>query len=193
MKNNTRLSEIHHAQVFMFIGQELKKEFKEVQFEDLISKIVEKYGTQRGNRMALRAKANSHELSMLNYMVYSEFANKTTIIKKKISSLNGHTKVVVTKCPWCETWKENSVLDIGKYYCKFVDKALVNGFNPNLKIDVYSTLTNHKETCEFIFHDLKVGISSYVYIPVKQSHQFQSKVSHIHGEVFLYLRPVPEL
>ncbi|NVO12307.1 MAG: L-2-amino-thiazoline-4-carboxylic acid hydrolase [Bacteroidales bacterium] len=168
MKNNIQLSEIQHAQVFMFIGQELRKNFDDNQFEEIISELVKKYGMQRGNRMAMRAKANSHELSMLNYMAYSEFVNKTSIMKKKISGVNGHTKVVITKCPWCETWKENNALDFGKYYCKFVDKSLVKGFNSNLNIDINSTLSNQNEACEFIFHDLNVGIGSYVKLAIKK-------------------------
>jgi len=57
------------------------------------------------------------------------------------------------------TKQKNNLLDYGHYFCREIDTALVRGFNPDLEIQVNSTLTNDGEPCDFIFKN--AGLSFF--------------------------------
>ena len=61
-------------------------------------------------------------------------------------------RALVSRCPWANAWNDGDLVPYGRLYCQEIDKALVRGFNPELVIDVNSTLTNDGKPCEFVFH-----------------------------------------
>ena len=107
------------------------------------------YGQQRGGRMAQRAVKDGQPLTMENYLLYGEWVDK-----------NGHSKNAVAAtepvyctngivCGWCEAWKAAGLLEYGKNYCTYVDKNFVKGFNPQLKLDIDSVLSQGGDVCAF--------------------------------------------
>jgi len=130
----------HHALLFGWISKAVHDRVGAEKAEEVIRKAVRRYGEERGGRMALRAEANGHKLSMVNYLAYGEWQP-------------GH----VHKCPWHEAWAENDLLPYGRLYCQEVDEALVRGFNPDLEIEVNGTKSEGEKHCEFVFHDANLG------------------------------------
>ena len=63
-------SEAQHALLFAWISRAVMETVGEQKGQEAIRKAVLRYGTQRGKRMALRARANGDPLNMLNYMAY---------------------------------------------------------------------------------------------------------------------------
>jgi len=136
--------------LFTSISKEVIDKIGEKNGEKLIRKAVRKYGQQRGKRMALRAKKNGHDLTVANYFAYGEWEVPKYEMDFKLIEKNPDARLNIFKCPWYAVWKENNLLQYGKYFCKEIDIALVNGFNPELELKVNSTQTNG----EVIKHEL---------------------------------------
>ena len=151
-----------HALLFATISKSVIQEIGATKAEPLIRQAVREYGHQRGKRMALRAKKYGHALTMENYFAYGEWAVPKNEMSFKFVEKTPHARMQIYQCPWYETWKENQVLEYGKYFCQEIDEALVHGFNPDLALRVNSTRTNGGECCDFIFRD--AGLSFFKFL-----------------------------
>ena len=155
-KSNTSqdFTETHHALLFGWIAKAVVGGVGEPLGEAVVRKAVRQYGQERGRRMALRAKANGHALTMANYLAYGEWKyspgqaqGKMRIVEKRPDA-----KVRMEKCPWYEAWQKNDLTAYARFYCHEVDKALVSGFNPDLYVEVNGTRPDGADICRFVFH-----------------------------------------
>ncbi len=153
-----QLTAHHHAILFSLISRAVIKEIGKEKGAALIRAAVKKYGLQRGKRMAKRALKNRHALTMDNYLAYSEWKVPKNSMKFKFIEKSPHARINIFKCPWNEAWKESDLLEYGKYFCQEIDRALVKGFNPDLKIEIYSTQTNGSNMCDFVFKDARLSL-----------------------------------
>ena len=151
-----------HALLFAALAKSVIQEIGVEKGEPLIRQGVREYGRQRGKRMALRAGKYGHALTMDNYFAYGEWAVPKNEMHFKFVEKAPHARMHICRCPWHETWKENRVLEFGKYFCQEIDEALVRGFNPDLVLQVNSTRTNGGECCDFIFRD--AGLSFFKFL-----------------------------
>ncbi|MCP4022129.1 MAG: L-2-amino-thiazoline-4-carboxylic acid hydrolase, partial [Desulfobacteraceae bacterium] len=158
----------HHALLFSSIAKAVLDEVGKVQGEKYIRKAVAVYGQQRGRRMALRAQHNGHPLSMANYFAYGEWeapkGEMNLVFKEKVPDARVH----ISKCPWHSVWKEKDLLDYGRYFCMEIDTALVNGFNPDLVINIHATRTNGGECCDFVFKDANLSFFALLSLAFKK-------------------------
>ncbi len=141
----------HHAILYAFIARSVIQAIGKDKGEPIIEEAVKIYGLQRGNRMALRAIEDGHKLTMDTFLAYGEWEADSDEIELNTEQHGSDFKTIITKCPWYETWKEYELLDYGKHYCSNIDAALVEGFNPDLKMKIDSTQTNGGEQCDFLF------------------------------------------
>jgi hypothetical protein len=126
--------------------------------EEIIRLAIRRYGEERGQRMAARARANGHALDIIDYFAYSEFKTSPGAMSQTLSAQGSDAIVRNAKCPWYTTWDENGLMKWGRLYCREIDDAVLRGFNPELKLDITGTRSNGSETCDFIFHDAKMGL-----------------------------------
>ncbi|WP_129596258.1 L-2-amino-thiazoline-4-carboxylic acid hydrolase [Anaerophilus nitritogenes] len=148
-----RFTATHHALLFAWISKSIVQAIGEKDGERIIRKAVIKYAHQRGRRMALRAKANGDPLTMANYMAYIEWMPQKGEMEQKLVQKSPHTRINVFKCPWHTAWQENDLMPYGRYFCMEVDKALVEGFNKDLVIDIHGTQPNDAKFCDLTFED----------------------------------------
>ncbi len=158
----------HHAMLFTNIAKEVIEKIGEENGKKLIGRAVRKYGRQRGKRMALRAHKNGHALSVANYFAYGEWEVPKDEMDFKLIEKNPDARLNIFKCPWHSVWKENNLLEYGKYFCQEIDAALVNGFNPDLEIKVNSTQTNGGELCEFVFKNAELNFLKIIGLAYKK-------------------------
>lgn len=142
-----------HAVVFsLFVKNMLKLGGKEG--KDAAVAGIKLYADQRGSRMAKYALKNGDELTMLNYMVYGEWRPKEGDM-----DIREHSKKPVTnrvyKCPWYTAWEKYGLLEEAEYYCKYIDKMLVKGYNKDLELKVNLIHTCGDECCEFVWDTLE--------------------------------------
>lgn len=140
-----------HALLFSSIVKAIFSHTDTKNGEQVISKAVKKYGRQRGKRMALRAQKNGHDVDFISYFAYGEWVAPENDMNLRIIEKTPDVRLNIFKCPWHTVWKENNLLDYGKYFCKDIDSALVYGFNPKLEIKINSTQTHGDDLCDFVF------------------------------------------
>ena len=153
IENNLSFTVSHHAVLFALLSRAVLSRFGEVKGEKIIRQAVRRYGEQRGQRMAFRAQRDGEPLSMLNYMAYSEWRVGPGETEQRMLEKVPEALSFVDRCPWHRAWVESDLLRFGRLYCLEIDQALVRGFNPELRLDVLSTLSNDDRSCEFVFHD----------------------------------------
>jgi hypothetical protein len=165
--NQDGFTEIHHAMLYAWIAKAVIERVGKQKGETIIRKATRQYGEERGHRMALRAQANKHLLSMVNYIGYGEYKIIGEFDLKIIERVP-HARIRIPKCPWHTTWKENGLLSFGGLYCLEIDPALVRGFNPELRVDVNATLPNGATQCEFVYNNADVTILNYLVIQYRK-------------------------
>jgi hypothetical protein len=114
---------------------------------------VVKYGNQRGRRMAMRAEANGHPLTMTNYFAYAEVKLKRSDLEMELLERSPHARWRASTCPWTVAWEKNDLMDYGRYFCREIDRAVVQGFNDNLVLEVNSIMSDGAAYCDMTFMD----------------------------------------
>jgi hypothetical protein len=159
----------HHALLFAWISKAVFERTDEKEARAIIRKAVRRYGEERGGRMAMRAKANGHKLSMINFMTYGEWRAAPGEQVQEVIAKTPHFVAHVQKCPWHAAWVEEGLLPYGHLYCLEVDEALVRGFNPELRIEVNGTLSQGEGHCEFVFQGANLGLINTLLMGYRRS------------------------
>lgn len=136
-----------HAFVYGVIAQELLSAAAEG--ESVLEECIKEYGLQRGSRMGQTADAFGDKRTMQTYMAYGEWAPAPGEMEIEVPEESPSAVWNVKKCPWSQEWAEQGMLDVGKFYCKFVDRELVHGFDPQLELGIGTTQTNGDDFCYF--------------------------------------------
>lgn len=144
----------HHAMLFAWIAKETISQVGRNEASPVLHKAVRRYGEQRGRRMALRAQANGHDLSMLTWLAYPEWKPVKNEMVMKLVQRRPDVRIHIPLCPWYTNWKDNGLLEYGTFYCEEIDKAVVRGFNTDLLIDVNSIKPHGHGVCDMVFHDV---------------------------------------
>ncbi len=140
----------HHAALFAYLAREALQRCGAAG-EEAVREGVRRYGRQRGRRMARRAQRDGEPLNMTSYLLYGEWADKEGKNRQELLGLSPYATACLT-CGWCACWQELGLLEYGKLYCLDVDKSLAEGFNPDLVLDIHSTLSAGAERCHFVWN-----------------------------------------
>ena len=163
------LTPTHHALLFGWIARAVVQRAGEKKGEEVVRKATRRYGEQRGKRMALRAQANGHALTMTHYFAYGEWTAPRTKGSQTMLEKKPHARARVHECAWHATWQAEDLMSFGRLYCLEIDEALVRGFNPKLKLDVNSTQATGGEHCEFVFHDANLNTWNLLTLAYKKA------------------------
>lgn len=163
------LSASHHAVLFALLARAVLVHFGAERGEAVIRQAVRRYGEQRGGRMRLRALRDGEALTMLNYMAYSEWRGREGESQQKMAETAPDAYSFIERCPWNDAWMENDLLPYGRLYCQEIDLALVRGFNPQLRLEVRSTLSNDQKPCEFVFYQADLTPENLVILGEKKA------------------------
>lgn len=168
-KPQLAFTETQHALLFGWLAKAIIGEVGAQTGEVVLRKAIHQYGNERGQRMAMRAKANHHALNMANYLIYSEWkASPGHPHEMQIVEKAPNLKTHIHKCPWHKAWQENDLLSYARFYCLEIDRALVQGFNPDLYLEVNGTLTNGADRCEFVYRGANLKPFNYLMMVYKK-------------------------
>lgn len=170
-KDETRegLAPTHHALLLAWMARAVVQRVGEDKGETVVRGAVRRYGEQRGKRMAMRAQANGHALTMTNYLAYGEWTAPKGERGQSMVERAPHARALVHKCPWHAAWEENDLMPYGRLYCLEIDEALIRGFNPELRLDVNSTQATGGEQCEFVFYDANLTVKNSLSLMYKRA------------------------
>ncbi|MDL2225789.1 L-2-amino-thiazoline-4-carboxylic acid hydrolase [Eubacteriales bacterium OttesenSCG-928-M02] len=156
MANTLILDAPHHAALFGYLTRETLATLGK-DGENAVKEIVILYGNQRGVRMAMRATAAGYPLDMVSYNGFREWQlvnpdSAHTQGEPPKGDADYHISYSLT-CPWHQAWKAYGMEAEAPYYCRYVDKALLAGFNPNLRLEIPKLLTQGDDCCEMHWMD----------------------------------------
>ena len=136
---------LHHALLYALLCKNILQVHGEEEGKQLIEAFTKEYGRCRGRRM----RGNSETGDLNDYFINGEWKGRQGENISKLSFEKDKTVSVVTKCAWYDTWKDYGLLDFGPYYCKYIDEAIVEGFDPNLVLNVKEALGRGDARCVF--------------------------------------------
>jgi hypothetical protein len=169
LSNQRKFTAGNHADLFALLSRSVITHLGAERGEKIVRMAVRRYGEQRGYRMALRALRDGEPLTMLNYMAYGEWRGEESESEQHMVEMPPDVRSLVTRCPWNQAWRESDLLQVGRLYCLEIDHALVRGFNPALRLDVLSTLSNNERPCEFVFYDANLTPENLALLNQKKS------------------------
>ena len=140
-----------HALLYALICKRCFEEAPE-EAEDLVKKITVAYGSKRGQRMAELTGKEGHDLDLDSFFVHGEWKGKDNENLSEMSYEKDRTISRVSRCAWYETWKESDLLEYGSYYCRYIDKAICEGYDGDFSLDVKETLSHGDKECVFIWN-----------------------------------------
>lgn len=139
-----------HAVMFGLLAGAICKHYGP-KADALLLEAVEAYGEERGRRMAARCRKNGDPLDdMASYFAYCEWAWPGGSSRTANDPDCPHVSYRMLKCPWHTAWRESGLEDVGHFYCRCVDRAILRGFNPAFRLRLSSCLPqNPEEGCAF--------------------------------------------
>lgn len=106
------------------------------------------YGEQRGRRMAQRALRDGQALTYETYCRYGEWVT-TESVRGMGQENRGYVETfspdlvrVYTQCPWNQQFFEMGAEQAGRVYCRYLDAAICQGFNPDIPFTVERSLND---------------------------------------------------
>ena len=146
----------HMATLFGLLCRATEELAGEEVFGRVIPWCVARYGRERGSRMAQRCLADGRPLTMLNYRCYSEWRPQPGTHQHNLISRSPVYSTMSTTCSWNDAWKKHGLSKYGPYYCNYVDKNLVWGFNPSIDLKIHSFLSEGADGCHFEWTGLEM-------------------------------------
>ena len=105
----------------------------------------DRYGSERGRRMARRASKDGRSLDGAAYRDYGEISHSPS---NTVGFQNGDNSMV-TRCPWHDSFVKSNHHEAGRLWCQGIDLALGRGF-AGYRLEVHSTL-HESDACRFVF------------------------------------------
>ena len=138
-----------HAVLYALICRCCFLHSEKTEAEELIKEITVSYGRRRGERMRRLADENKEEIGMNSFLIHSEWKGKEGENISKMSFEKNRTISEVTKCAWCDAWKEYGLMEYGPYYCRYIDQAICEGYGGGFDLKASSILSQGDPCCRF--------------------------------------------
>jgi len=135
------------AQLFSSLAREIVDTMGPGEGEALIRKAVERFGRERGQRIAARVKSLGKPLSFKNWLIYTDIDGSNFPVKPYID--NGDLVAPVTECAFIKAAEEWGMKEYAARYCKYVDHAILAGYNPDITLDLKTRHETGKDHCLF--------------------------------------------
>lgn len=140
-----------HAILYGLIAKRCLERLPADEGKTLIRQITVSYGRKRGARMRRKADENNEAADLTAYLAYGEWRGKAEENLSTLSYEPVRTVSTVTKCAWHDTWKEYGLLEYGRYYCRYIDQALCEGFDGSFSLEIPASMGHGDDHCTFVW------------------------------------------
>ncbi|MDY6795870.1 MAG: L-2-amino-thiazoline-4-carboxylic acid hydrolase [Actinomycetota bacterium] len=135
------------ARIFGTLAREVIERFGEKDEETVIA-AVEKFGEERGRRMAERAEGR--DPSFASFLVLSDLDTSYHEMVPEVGE--DSLKVTISYCPFAAACREWGLEDYGKIFCRHIDASIMRGYNPERYETVCEqNLTEGAEACILVY------------------------------------------
>lgn len=135
------------AVLFAFTARALLQEHGAEKGEALLKKAVQDFGRARGKRIAAIVTEMGKPLTFKNWLVYSDIDSRNFDPQPDLDNDD-----LVVKTGTCTFWNAAQAFglgDIARFYCKYVDCAILEGYNPAIKLILEDRHQSGKDHCVF--------------------------------------------
>lgn len=145
-----------HAALFAYVSREVME--GDPNGEEVMKEAVIRYGHERGARMRRRALTDNLPIDMSTYLLYREYPVDPADFEGPEQHLpDGDFHSTPTRCPWSSKWMELGLTKYCGVYCRHVDHALAEGFDPGCVIDSAGNLTDGAPHCDLWFRGVNIA------------------------------------
>ena len=119
--------------------------------ETCLKHITEEYGRRRGTRMRANAAALCPADDLSAFFLTGEWAGKPGENQSELLQQSHTTESRVHVCAWYDTWRQYGLLSYGTYYCRWIDRAIAEGFDGSFTLSVPQTKGAGASVCRFVW------------------------------------------
>ena len=157
MKNEINRKDFYiddHAVLFGLIAKHADKVLGKEGL-DTCAKAVVIMARERGLRIAIRCVNNGDALDMHSYLCYAELLDTQGWNKVEIGTYAPVYQTGTIRCGWLDTWKKYGLEAYSWLYCEGIDKNVLYGFNPELRLEMDRYLAKGDQCCGFHWLDCR--------------------------------------
>jgi len=115
--------------------------------EELVKEAVQRFGKERGRRIAARVSLLGKPLSLKNWLIYSDIASDNFLASPRID--NDDLVASVSTCTFDGAAKAWGLGEYSRLYCKYADHAILEGYNPDVKLVLEDRHVTGRDHCVF--------------------------------------------
>ncbi len=135
------------AQLFAVMCKFIIEKLGPDEGEALIKEAVQYFGRQRGKRIGETVKQQGKPLSFKNWLIYSDIGGENFSVKPELD--HDDLVVEVGACVFMNAAEEWDLGEYANFYCKYVDYAILEGYNPDVKLVLDERGKTGKDHCLF--------------------------------------------
>ncbi len=120
---------------------------------EAIVRAVERFGEERGKRIAEAVRSEGRDLTFANFLVFTDL--DTSDLEMIPSLEDGELRLEISSCPFAAACANRGLGEAGKLYCEHVDAAIMRGYNPELYETVsLQSLTAGADKCILVYREV---------------------------------------
>ena len=135
------------AALFSCLARAVINEMGEQKGEALIKEAVQAFGRTRGRRIAAIVKDAGLPLTLKNWLIYSDIDSANFDPHPDLD--NNDLLVKAGECTFWNAAREFGMGEYAKSYCKYVDYAILEGYNPDIKLVLHDRHHVGQDHCLF--------------------------------------------
>lgn len=136
------------AQLFSSLAKSIIAKLGPEEGETLLKEAVEYFGKKRGEKIAERVKAEGKDLTFKNWLIYTDIDSSKNF-RPIVSIDDGDFIAKVKHCSFFKAAEEWGLGEYAKIYCKYVDYKILEGYNPDIKLNLNQRQLSGKSRCVF--------------------------------------------
>ncbi len=135
------------AQLFAVMCKVIIKKLGKEEGEAVIKECVETFGLQRGKMIAEKVKKMGKPLSFKNWLIYTDISGSNFPVNPRIENFD--LIAPVKECSFNKAAKQWGLEEYSCLYCKYADFAILEGYNPDIKLVLEQRHKTGKDYCRF--------------------------------------------
>ncbi|MBI5503407.1 MAG: L-2-amino-thiazoline-4-carboxylic acid hydrolase [Deltaproteobacteria bacterium] len=135
------------AVLFATLGKILIERLGRDKGEELIKEAVQRFGRERGRRIARKVASLGKPLSFKNWLIYTDIDAGNFAASPRID--NGDLVAPVTRCAFNSAAEAWGLEEFSSLYCKYADHAILEGYNPDIKLILEDRHVTGRDHCLF--------------------------------------------
>ncbi|MBW2180666.1 MAG: L-2-amino-thiazoline-4-carboxylic acid hydrolase [Deltaproteobacteria bacterium] len=135
------------SQLFSTMAKHIIEKLGPEEGEALIKQAVESFGRERGKRIAEVVQNKGKPLSLANWLIYTDISSKNFGAKPSLP--DGDLEAKVGNCIFYNAAEKWGLGEYAKLYCKYADYAILDGYNPDVKLLLEQRQKTGKDHCLF--------------------------------------------